>query len=423
MGIANVYMFFVSEKNMRRNEELEYIVEDHPPVSFIEVEPDVHGLPNVFKDRVSVDVIHDGAYIPPQFLSDNQNNPFDPALIQKHYTVERDWGANFVAERLCQRLGLSGFLTVNTARCLMDFGRFPGSTKEGATHLGRQAINAPFSNCLDFAQKRSVLEDHYDVISDTFDEYLQGKVLKIAVHTYDKHNASGTVRPHVSLVTRMLNYQIESRMPTDIFDPLYPDVLADYTVDRVLIGRMSLTLEKSKIAVGNNYPYLLPEGSIEVRHQVWRFFDWLHRRFTYHNPETAEDPAFNAIWRMLKDTNFRSAESAALRSMVHLYRRAHKEHIDFYDQTILAYHKIHKFIHVEYPELIEEYRLDPMRCMSLGIEVRKDLIWEFDSKGNPIRPNLDRAYEIADKMADSMIEYFTIDRVEMNRLPSNFTDM
>ena len=33
-------------------------------------------------------------------------------------------------------------------------------------------------------------------------------------------------------------------MPEGMFDPLFPDVLADYTVDRVLVSRISLALEK-----------------------------------------------------------------------------------------------------------------------------------------------------------------------------------
>ena len=401
------------------DQELQFVPEDHSPVSFRSISDPLQpsALPPIFADRVSIDVVHDGPYIPPKFLEDENGTPFNMETVQSHYIVERDWGANFVAARLSERLGLSGYLTVNTARCLMDFGRFPGSSKPGASHLGRYSINSPFSEWLNFNQKRSVLEDHYDTISDTFDEFLQGKLLKIAVHTYDRYNSSGTERPHVSLVTRMLSYQMESKMPVDIFDPLYPDILADYTVDRVLISRISLILEKHNIAVGNNYPYLLPEGAIEVRHQVWRFFDWLHRRFTQYFPHTAENPAYKAIWRMLKDTNFRSAESAALRSAVHHFRRAHQGQIDHYDSAIQAYHQIRNFLYKDHQELIHEYRLDPMRCMSLGVEVRKDLVWDFDEKGRPVQPNLKKAHLIADRMADAIIEYFTIDRVDMNRLP------
>ena len=77
----------------------------------------------------------------------------------------------------------------------MDFGRFPGSSKDDATHLGRHAINQPFTEWLNFQQKRDVLEEHYDSISDSFDELLQGKILKVAFHTYDQYNESGTERP------------------------------------------------------------------------------------------------------------------------------------------------------------------------------------------------------------------------------------
>ena len=402
---------------MKKHQEHHFIAKSTDPVIFEEVEENEFALPPIFHDRVALDVIHDGAYLPPEFLQDAEGNLYDQEDIQKHFVIERDWGANFVAARLAYKLGLPGFLTVNTARVIMDFGRFPGSTRQEATHLGRLAINHPFSELLDFNQKRNVLEDHYDAISDTMEEYLQGKLLKIAIHTYDRYNTSGTERPMISLVTRMLNYQTESRMPADMFDPLFPDVLADYTVDRVLVSRISLALEKTRISVGHNYPYLLPEGSIEVRHQVWRFFDWLHRRFVLAFPETAEDLGFNAIWRMLKDTNFRSAESAALRSAVHHYRRPTKKTEGFYEKALKAYHRIRIFLHDPQNDLIMKYRLDSMRCMSLGIEVRKDIAWDFDEQGQPTQPNFERLNNITDLLADSIIKYFNVDRMDMNKVP------
>ena len=404
---------------MKKHQEHHFLTKSAPPVIFEEVETNDFALPPVFQDRISLDVIHDGAYIPPEFLQNAAGKPFPQEEIQKYFVIERDWGANFVAARLAYKLGLPGFLRVNTARVLMDFGRFPGASQNEATHLGRLAINHPFSKLLDFNQKREVLEKHYDIISDTMDEYLQGKLLKIAIHTYDRDNISGTERPIISLVTRMLNYQLESKMPEGMFDPLFPDVLADYTVDRVLVSRISLALEKNMVSVGHNYPYLLPEGSIEVRHQVWRFFDWLHRQFVIAYPETAENSAFNAIWRMLKDTNFRSAESAALRSAVHHYRRPTKQKTNFYDRSVQAYHTIHRFLHDPKNNLVQKYRLDPMRCMSLGIEVRKDIVWDFDEQGRPTQPNFERAYRITDLLAESIIEYFNVDRMDMNKVPIN----
>ncbi len=400
------------------NQEKEIVVKDAPPVRYVEVENDNMGMPQWFSDRISIDVIHDGAYIPSKFLQDENGVPFDRDTLQKHFVIERDWGANFVAERVASKIGVPGYLTVQTARCLMDFGRFPGSSKDDATHLGRHAINQPFTDWLDSKQKRAVLEEHYDSISDSFDELLQGKVLKVAFHTYDQYNESGTERPHVQLVTRMLSYQMEARMPADIFDPIYPDVLADYTVDRVLVSRLSLNLEKEHIAVGNNYPYLLPEGAMEVRHQVWRFFEWLHKRFTQDFPDTGQDPAYKAVWRMLKDTNFRSAESAALRSVIHLFRRTHSNKEALYNRALDAYHHIRNHLK-RHPELIQAYRFDPMRCMSLGIEVRKDLVWHFDDQGRPIEPRFDQVNRIGDLIAKALIEYITVDRAEMHKNPED----
>ena len=399
-----------------------YKVQDHLPVHFLESSNRSSPLPSYYRDRVSIDVIHDGEFISPRFIEHVESRGFNTSLIQEHFVTERDWGADLVAARLANRLGLNGHLTVQTARVLLDFGRFPGSTKEGATHLGRFAINYPFSYILNFEQKRDLLESHYDYISDTMDEYLQGKILKIAIHTYDQYNSSGTERPQVSLVTRMLGYQMESRMPVGVFDPMFPDILAEFTVDRVLRDRISLTLEKSNIPVAHNYPYLLPEGSTEVRHQVWRFFEWLHHRFAKSYPNTAKDEAYKMVWRMLKDTNLRSADAGALRSVLHMYRRPSSRESSLYERAIHAYRHIHGFVQDADRNIIHAYRLSPNRCMSLGIEVRKDLVWEIDKDGTPIQPKVAEAHQIADKIAEAITIYFNEDRNDMNREPKSETN-
>ena len=92
------------------------------------------------------------------------------------------------------------------------------------------------------------------------DQAVRDKVVKIAVHTYDRYNANGTERPEVSLVTRALGYQLDNELPYGVFDPLYPDILAEVTVDRILRDRVSLNLKKAGIPVAHNYPYLPPEG-------------------------------------------------------------------------------------------------------------------------------------------------------------------
>ena len=360
-----------------------------------------------FQGKISVDVIHDGTNIPPELLT---NPSINHEKLLRSYQIERDWGADLVASRIASRLGIGQFMSVNTARCVIDFGRFPGSTKAGATHLGRYANNHPIAAWLSYEEKRSLLENHYDVISDGMDAFLKHKVLKLAIHTYDRYNQSGTERPAVSLVTRMEAYQNESRMPLGVFDPMFPDGLAEFTVDRVLRDRISLTLEKNSINVAHNYPYLLPAGSTEVRHQVWRFFSWLQDEYALAFPDSVEDPAHLWVWEMLLDTNLRSAWAGELRSIIHMYRQPEREKRALTEGCIQAYRNIRQFILANNSSMLNRYRHDPLRCMSLGIEVRKDLVWDFDEHGAPMQPNPKRGLEIADRIADAIITYLNIDR-------------
>ena len=391
---------------------LEYSLDPHPPTEIHALPPKELPYSSDYQGAISVDVIHDGHCIPPEFMVNGQGQPINPKLIHKHYVLERDWGANIVARKLAETLALDSFFTINTARCLLDFGRFPGITKEGASHLGRFAINHPFASLLNYHQKQSLLESYYDTISSEMEQYLQNRLLKIAIHTYDPYNASGTLRPEVSLVTRMLGYQLESRMPIGVFDPLYPDILAEFTVDRILRDRISLTLEKKGIPVAHNYPYLLPEGSIEVRHQVWRFFKWLQAHFEERYPKTALKESYQAVWNMLQDTNLRSAEASTLRSVLHLFRKPPVDGRLETTEAIHAYHHIADFVHTDNDAVVEEYRLSPSRCMALGIEVRKDLIWKLDSSGNPIELAPDRGLFIAEQIGNAIITYLNDDRTQ-----------
>ena len=118
----------------------------------------------------------------------------------------------------------------------------------------------------------------------------------------------------------------------------------NFTVDRVLRDRISLTLEKNRIPVAHNYPYLLPEGSTEVRHLVWHVFPWLQQRFEDAYPETIGDPAYGRVWEMLQDTNLRSAQAGELRSVLHMHRRLPLETTGLYEYIIDAYRNIHSFV-------------------------------------------------------------------------------
>lgn len=385
----------------------------HPPIEHVAVAAPANGdlpFPEAWRDQITVDVIHDGNVLPAEYLVDASGRRVTERTWYHAYVHERDWGASFVAQRIAERLGLGQYMRVNTARCLLDFGRFPGATQPGATHLRRFAINTPFSVLLGFDQKRRLLEEHYDVISRGMDEAIRGRMLKIAVHTYDRYNASGTERPQVSLVTRALGYQMDSEMPTGVFDPVFPDVLAEFTLDRVLRDRISLTLEKSGIPVAHNYPYLLPEGSPEVRHQVWCFFDWLQRTFEADHPDTVHQDAYMWVWILLKDTNLRHPGAMALRSYLHMYRRPPRGEEREYKEAADAYHHIESYLHANRGERIKAYRFQPLRPQAFGIEVRKDLLWDFDETGHPMQPAPERGLQVADRIADALLVYLNEDK-------------
>ncbi len=366
--------------------------------------------PDVYRNGVMIDVIHDGAMIPREFLRDHTGEPIPEAQFWEDFVHERDWGAAMVAERMSARLNLEGYYRVNIARVLMDFGRFPGSTHKGAGHLDRFAISHPFSEMLSHDQKSRVLTHYYDRISAGYEDAVRGHFLKIAVHTYDKRNASGTVRPQVSIVTRSDAYQTHSKLPVGTFDPMFPDILVEFCADRILRDRISLTLERSGIPCEHNYPYALPEGSIEVRAQVWYFFMFLRAEFEAEFPDTAEDPAFQRVWDMLLDTNLRDARSDTLRSYIHMFRRAPRSRLSNFQTSRDAYFRIKDFLDRGGQKVVEQYRFSPNRPSTLGIEVRKDLVWELDDQDRPIRPRADMAARVGDTIAEAVAIYLRHDR-------------
>ncbi len=370
--------------------------------------PAIHPVPEAFRGRIMIDTVHDGDFIPAEFLVDAAGEPIPAERFRAEYVSERDWGANLVAGFLAEALGLPGFFQVNVARVLMDFGRFPGVTGSKAEHLNRYAVNYPFSELLSYEQKKRLLEAYYDPISARTDAVVRDRQIKIAVHTYDQRNPSGTHRPHISLVNRSNAYQEYGELPRGLFDPLYPDVLAEFTADRVLLNRIALNLEKHGLPVAANYPYCLPEGSVEVRSQVWFYFHFLRRRFLEAYPETEGQPGYRRAWSMMMDTNLRSSESEALRSHLHMFRRAPPGRTVEFRAAREAYNHIAEFTRAN-PEIVNQYRFSPDRPSSLGIEVRKDLVWEFEG-GRPVRPLPERARQIAYGIAEAVEIYLRTDR-------------
>jgi hypothetical protein len=406
------------------------------PIEFVEVEPDPEALklPGDMDPDATILIhsIHGGDVIMPdcrmalnEFYPNRDPERIDDDLL-KAYAREKDWGANQVCAALARKLGMQGYWRVNTARVLMDFGRFPGITPPGADHLNRFAINYPFSYALDHQGKQRVLESTYDAISAAYERANEGKILKLGIHSYDPYNPGhtgfgnalefGTPRPEMSVLYRSKSIQEHTRMPFGLFDRLYPDQLGEYTADRKLAARLSLTLEKAGISVSPNYPYLLPDGSVEVRSQVWFFFKYLRREFSQNHPETEFLRSYSMVWDMLLDTNLRSSESDTLRSFLHMFRRPPQGMEDLYIESRKAYGHICQYVHDRGQGLVEQFRLSDFRMSTLGIEVRKDLIWKFKDKFarrpvmGPEGCRHDNVECVAELLAQGFVTYFAHDR-------------
>jgi hypothetical protein len=382
------------------------------PVVFVPVGDGTPGdfqLSDDAKRKLSIDVIHDGNVIPAEMLVDGNGARIADDAFWDHYVHERDWGAGVMAGELARHLGLGGYWNVEIARVVMDFGRFPGITPADAGYQSRHAINYPFSELLGFDQKRRILEHYYDTISEHYNTIVGRSQVKVAIHTYDTYNQSGTLRPPMSILTRCVGYQVRSEMPFGVFDPLYPDILGQFTCDRILRDRVSLALEKAGMHTEHNYPYLLPDGSVEVRSQVWNFFRYVREMFEDECPETRGDASYVRVWDMLLDTNLRSSESEMLRSYLHAFRRVPAEREAEFEGARRAYDRIARFLDRDECQIAERYRQSLSRPSALGIEVRKDLVFELDEHNRPVAPRRREASKIASVIARAIKVYFTKD--------------
>ena len=210
-------------------------------------------------------------------------------------------------------------------------------------------------------------------------------------------------------------------MPYGVFDPLYPDVLAEFTCDRVLRDRISLTLEKIGLPVAHNYPYLLPDGSVEMRSQVWLFFLKLREEFEARHPDTRNMLPYQMVWDMLLDTNLRSAKSEKLRSFFHYYRRIDDPLETRFNDAANAYIHIREFLEQDIPHFVNRFRFSQTRTSALGVEIRKDLVWHFDEKGVPIGPRMDNIRSIGKNIAKAIHIYLTQDRDAVTRSETPLT--
>ncbi|MEM8963713.1 MAG: hypothetical protein AAGD38_19680 [Acidobacteriota bacterium] len=358
--------------------------------------------------RICVFTIHDGDQVPRRALRDSGQDVFNRRDIRTTYVTERDWGANLVAEKVAEELGLGGYMRVNLARVLVDYGRFPGVSGNGVPYLDRKSVYPPLADLISEETKHQLITRYYDGISRRLTERFSHSLITLGIHTYDPRNQSGTMRSEVSLVTRSMAYQESSSIPAGVFDPLFPAILCESTAAKSLTYRIVLGLEQAHRDVALNHPYVMPEGSVEIRAQVWFFFRHLRHAFTAAFPETQDDPAYQRVWQMLLDVTRRSSDCETLRGYLHEYREAPHGFDELYRAARQAYAKITRFLDADRAGLINEYRFSRERPSCIGIEVRKDLLFDVDPGRLSVRQRPDAeavARDIAVCLADGVRKY------------------
>lgn len=329
-------------------------------------------------ERTLVYTIHDGRKIPRHLFDQDPKELLKDPEVADATSRERDWGADLVAEHIARELGLAGILRVELARAVLDYGRFPGSSKPGESYLERHSFYPPFDGLMSESAKHVALERYYDSISRTLTDHFARTRVMLAVHTYDPANASGSERPEVSLVTRGKEYQSTSSIRPGVFDPLFPAILCETTGHRLLTYRILLNLESLGHRAELNYPYVMPDGSLEIRAQVWFFFRHLRGAFEEACPETADSEAYSMVWKMLHDVARRSSSCEHLRGFLHDFRDPPPGQAALFVQCRAAYERIASFLDRHRAELVDVYRHSRDRPSCIGIEIRKDLLVDMD---------------------------------------------
>lgn len=360
--------------------------------------------------RVLVDTVHDGHAVPESILPLSQEAWRDLELAM---TDERDWGAHHVALSLSRHLRLASYKRVLLARPLLDFNRFAGINELPLGHDHRDAIFPPMSAHLDRRRTRMLLEDGYDRIEERMEQWIAGRQVKIAIHTYRPSNAIGTQRPAVSLITQSAAYDRLTDLRQAALYEFFPRELAEFTADRMLTYRIAGTLERAFVPTGLNSPYLLPDGSVEIRVQIWLFVQFLRQR--YEASERARHRGtreYAAIWNMLANTNRRSAEATSLREQLHGSARVPRSQDLDFPKLQETYDDVRAFLEESEGRLVWEYRFSPERMSAIIVEVRRDFILEMEGPPGyerPVRVRADRVEEIGAKIAEAVRGYLQED--------------
>ncbi len=209
--------------------------------------------------------IHDGSRIPP-FAT-----PEARRWASERCTTERDWGANRLAQRIGAALGLDGVWQMQVARSVLDFGRLRGITTPGTDHYNRRALAPEFAARLQEPECELVLQLYDRAEADLHARIAARRratgapLVLLGVHTFDPVGTDGRggplrPRPPVSLL------HVPERLARETYGAEFATALGTTTADPRLIACLTSALRTAELAPTCNEPYLLPEGSVELRH-------------------------------------------------------------------------------------------------------------------------------------------------------------
>lgn len=363
--------------------------------------------------HVIVDVVHDGVVVPPELTSLLEADGTLRPTLRDAFIRERDWGAAAVAERLAHHLGLRGYHHAAGARLVADYNRFRGWTDPQAGHLGRSALFPPASERMTPEEGELALRTCFDPITAGIrararEAFAEGgvsasRLLRITVHTYDDRAGAGHRRPKTSLIFTPFEYHATARIPVNVYPPVFPDRLAEFTADRALAYRMALVLEKHYLPVAVNSPYFLPLGGAEMRFQVWCFLMHLEEQVCALDGADAMEQ-FQDVWPLLLEVD----------------RPWATQRLDADQEQQLE--QLMAFIEKHHEQVVQAYRYSAFRPSAVEVEVRKDIIWpgSWQVLGDgreayvpdPGALDTDEVDRVAAVMADGIHAYLTIDQPE-----------
>lgn len=408
---------------------------------------EISDRPGQYDSNVVLDVIHGGNVIPPELVGAYEDtttvpDPNKPGtmsfkeLFHQGYDIERDWGAHEVAKAIARSLELQGYYYVPLARNILDFNRFPGISRQWSPHLDRLAVSGGLT---DFIRQncRKELLGYYQTIARQMEDVLHRKLqtgleanevrmraagismpdsglqpvresglIKIAVHTFDKYGDGGVERPVVGIIHRSKSIFESGHLPAGVYSRLFPHQLAAFTADRLLKASITAALEKNYIPEISDYPYMVSEGSVEMRGQALLWFEYLRDCFqragNMQGAELSEllekdvgKNAYRKFWEAVLNPNQYHPDTALISRFVDGRIGAEDERgIDF-DSIATIEAEVARFLAENAPNplaatdkkrgIISQYQYDALRPSFLAIEVRKDVLragrWESTPLG------------------------------------------